>query len=65
MLQGFAWLSEPGVYYGGFNLAAAEGLEEGQELHMLANHRLLPYQRSDAGSQTAPLSVVGVVLQSD
>ena len=53
------------MYYGGFNLAAAEGLKDGQELHMLANHRLLPYQRGDAGSQTAPLSVVGAVLQPD
>lgn len=54
--EAFAWLTQPGVYYGNFNW---DTTQHSRELDHLKNHRLLPYSSSRSDAPTLPVSVVG------
>lgn len=54
--EAFAWLTQPGVYYGNFNW---DTTQHSRELDHLKNHRLLPYSSSRSDAPTLPMSVVG------
>ena len=54
--EAFAWLTQPGVYYGNLSWDTAQ---HSRELDHLKNHRLLPYSSSRSDAPTLPLSVVG------
>ena len=53
--EAFAWLTQPGVYYGSFNWESAQ---HKRELDHLTNHRLLPYSTSRSEAPLLPLAVV-------
>lgn len=55
--EAFAWLTEPGVYYGNLNWSLGPGKKE---LDHLATHRLLPYSSAGSDPPTSPLAVVGI-----
>ncbi|KAL3143378.1 hypothetical protein ABBQ38_002206 [Trebouxia sp. C0009 RCD-2024] len=52
--EAFAWLTQPGVYYGDLTPDTAHHT---RELDLLKNHRLLPYSSSRSDAPTLPLSV--------
>lgn len=54
--EAFAWLTQPGVYYGDLSWDTSP---HSKELDHLKNHRLLPYSSSRTEASTLPLSVVG------
>lgn len=53
--EAFAWLTQPGIYYGSFSW---DTLQHKRELDHLTNHRLLPYGSSRIEAATPPLAVV-------
>lgn len=54
--EAFAWLTQPGVYYGDLTWDTAH---HSRELDLLKNHRLLPYSSPGSDAPTPPLSLVG------
>lgn len=53
--EAFAWLTEPGVYYGNLNWSLGPGKKE---LDHLATHRLLPYSSAGTEPPSCPMAVV-------
>ncbi len=53
--EAFAWLTQPGIYYGSFDWDSSQ---HKRELDHLTNHRLLPYGSSRSEAPTLPLAVV-------
>lgn len=58
--EAFAWLTQPGVYYGDLSWDTAQ---HSRELDLLKNHRLLPYSSSRSDTPVLPLSVVGLLAK--
>ncbi|DBA75172.1 hypothetical protein WJX77_011350 [Trebouxia sp. C0004] len=52
--EAFAWLTQPGIYYGSFNWDTSQ---HKRELDHLTHHRLLPYSSSRTEAAVLPLAV--------
>jgi len=57
--EAFAWLTQPGIYYGSFNWDTSQ---HKRELDHLTHHRLLPYSSSRTEAAVLPLAVVRMLL---